>query len=77
MTSKAAGGEADLTAEIRIWEIWERREGYETMRRRSMYTGEEMPDLSLKLPNLTAEMSWSCRIRDSIDEEVSAIGELG
>lgn len=29
--------------------------------------GEEMPDLSLKFPNLTAEMSWSWRIRDSID----------
>lgn len=28
--------------------------------------GEEMPDLSLKLPNLTAEISWSWRIRDSI-----------
>lgn len=27
-----------------------------------------MPDLSLKLPNLTAEMSWSWRIRDSIDD---------
>lgn len=26
-----------------------------------------MPDLSLKLPNLTAEISWSWRIRDSID----------
>lgn len=26
-----------------------------------------MPDLSLKFPNLTAEMSWSWRIRDSID----------
>lgn len=26
-----------------------------------------MPDLSLKFPNFTAEMSWSWRIRDSID----------
>lgn len=36
-----------------------------------------MPDLSLKLPNLTAEISWSCRIRDSIDGEVEAIGDGG
>lgn len=28
-----------------------------------------MPDLSLKLPNLTAEISWSWRIRDSIDDD--------
>lgn len=35
-----------------------------------------MPDLSLKLPNLTAEISWSWRIRDSMEEEVvvEAIG---
>ena len=26
-----------------------------------------MPDFSLKLPNLTAEISWSWRTRDSID----------
>lgn len=26
-----------------------------------------MPDLSLKFPNLTAEISWSWRISDSID----------
>lgn len=26
-----------------------------------------MPDLSLKLPNLTAEISWSLRIRASVD----------
>jgi len=32
--------------------------------------GEEMPDLSLKLPKFTAEISWSWRIRDSIDGEV-------
>jgi len=30
----------------------------------------QMPDLSLKLPNFTAEISWSWRIRDSIDDEV-------
>jgi hypothetical protein len=29
-----------------------------------------MPDLSLKLPNFTAEISWSWRIKDSIDGEV-------
>jgi hypothetical protein len=29
-----------------------------------------MPDLSLKLPNFTAEISWIWRIRDSIDGEV-------
>lgn len=29
--------------------------------------GDEMPDLSLKLPNLTADISWSRRTRDSID----------
>lgn len=27
----------------------------------------------MKLPNLTAEISWSLRIRDSIAEEVAAI----
>lgn len=32
-----------------------------------------MPDFSLKLPNLTADISWSLRIRDSIAEEVAAI----
>lgn len=54
--------------EIRVWEIWRRRDGYDTMRRRSMYIGEVMPDLSLKVPNLTAEISWSCKTRDSIDD---------
>ena len=34
-----------------------------------------MPDLSLKLPNFTAEMSWSWRIRDSIDGGVCDCGE--
>lgn len=37
-----------------------------------MYIGEEMPDLSLKLPNLTAEISWSLRMRDSIDDIVGS-----
>lgn len=32
-----------------------------------------MPDLSLKEPNLTAEISWSLRIRDSIDDDNGAI----
>lgn len=36
------------------------------MRRRSMYTGEKIPDLSLKLPNFTAPISWSWRISASM-----------
>lgn len=31
-----------------------------------------MPDFSLKLPNLTAEISWSWRMRDSTDDIVVA-----
>lgn len=34
-----------------------------------------MPDFSLKLPNLTAAISWSCRIRDSIDGGGDDIGK--
>jgi hypothetical protein len=30
--------------------------------------GEEMLDLSLKLPNFTVEILWSWRIKDSIDD---------
>lgn len=33
-----------------------------------------MPDFSLKLPNLTADISWSLRIRDSIAEETAIDG---
>lgn len=29
--------------------------------------GDDMPDFSLKLPNLTADISWSWRIKDSIE----------
>lgn len=29
--------------------------------------GDDMPDFSLKLPNLTADISWSWRINDSIE----------
>lgn len=32
-----------------------------------------MPDFSLKLPNLTAEISWSWRIRDSVDDIFAAV----
>ncbi len=35
--------------------------------------GDDMPDLSLKLPNLTAEISWSWRTSDSKEGEGEAI----
>lgn len=38
-----------------------------------------MPDFSLKLPNLTAEISWSWRMRDSTDDifVAAATGSAG
>lgn len=44
------------------------------MRRRSMYTGEKIPDLSLKLPNFTAPISWSWRISASMADISPAFG---
>lgn len=29
-----------------------------------------MPDFNLKLPNFTAEMSWSCRIKFSMVDDI-------
>lgn len=56
MTSYAA--EAGRV-EIMVSEMRRRSLGYETMRRRSMYIGEKMPDFNLKFPNFTADISCS------------------